>query len=415
MDDFLFLLKKCILDIGRRQMLPWLPFPMKLEDDEVHLRETMAWLARALEHGRGGVSSHYSPVHRRWLPPFPETTGYIIPTFYAYAHRVDSPDYMQAANRMADWLGDVQLPDGACMQGLYEPEKGPNAPIVFNTGQNVFGFLQAYRETGRARYLENALRAGDFLTHCVDDLGIWNAYLHNGIPHTYNTRTAWALLELYTISGRSRYRDVALANLDWVLEQQTDNGWFRNANFKPQELPNTHGLAYTIRGLVEAYGCTGEQRYLNAAKKTADKFQRLFEIRKFLYTFWDDEWKNHGKYFPGMKGAHICVTGNIQLALVWMRLFEYTGDATYVSSAFKMLDFVKTLQDVTTRHEGVRGGVPGAFPFSGSYSALKYPNWAAKFFADALMLKMDLQNDWRVLRIRPHQFQMEHVPEWETP
>ena len=34
---------------------------------------------------------------------------------------------------------------------------------------------------------------------------------------------------------------------------------------------------------------------------------------------------------------------------------------------------------------GIRGGVKGSDPVWGSYLWLRYPNWAAKFGADALM------------------------------
>ena len=35
----------------------------------------------------------------------------------------------------------------------------------------------------------------------------------------------------------------------------------------------------------------------------------------------------------------------------------------------------------------IRGGIAGAYPIWGGYERLGYPNWAAKFFADALMLQ----------------------------
>ena len=65
--------------------------------------------------------------------------------------------------------------------------------------------------------------------------------------------------------------------------------------------------------------------------------------------------------------------------------------------------YVKTLQDLTTSHEGVRGGVPGAFPIYGSYASLKFPNWAAKFLADALMLKASLMQDPRITNPTPRE------------
>ena len=398
MNDLFYLIGRSIRDAVDREKLAYVPFPMKREGDGDHLRQTIQWLVRAAENGEGGVSSHYSLLHSRWLPPFPETTGYIIPTLFDYAQHSGEASYADLALRLTDWLTDVQLESGACMQGTYDRRKGKNPPLIFNTGQNIFGWLRAYAESSNDAYLSSACRAGDFLTRNVDERGCWNQALHHGIPHTYNARSAWALLELYEVTGNARYEEVARANLDWVVAQQTENGWFRNANFKPGELPNTHGLAYTIRGLLESYSLTEEASYLAAARRTADRFQRLFEIRKNLYIFWDANWKNHGKYVPKMRGRHVCVTGNVQLALVWMRLFELVAESTYVSSAFKMIDFVKTLQDLSTSHEGVRGGVPGAFPIFGSYSSVKFPNWAAKFFADALMMKLRLMQDSRITK-----------------
>jgi len=37
----------------------------------------------------------------------------------------------------------------------------------------------------------------------------------------------------------------------------------------------------------------------------------------------------------------------------------------------------------------VRGGMPGSNPRSGGYMKHRYPNWAAKFFMDALMLQLE--------------------------
>jgi hypothetical protein len=111
-----------------------------------------------------------------------------------------------------------------------------------------------------------------------------------------------------------------------------------------------------------------------------------------LYAFWDCEWQNHGKHFRRTKGKFICLTGNIQMAIIWMRLYEEIGHSRYLSAAFRMLDHMKALQDINTKKEGIVGGVKGSFPIYGSYAMLKYPNWAAKFFADALMLKIKLTN-----------------------
>ena len=37
----------------------------------------------------------------------------------------------------------------------------------------------------------------------------------------------------------------------------------------------------------------------------------------------------------------------------------------------------------------IKGAIPGAFPIYGWYTPFCYPNWAAKFFVDSLLLEYD--------------------------
>ncbi len=366
-------------------------FPERPGHDRLHLDATMAWLDESVRNGRGGSASHYSLQHGRWLTPFPETTGYIIPTMYDYAHFSGQPRFAELATALTDWLISVQLENGACMRGGYDEARGKTEPIVFNTGQNLLGFVRAYQETGEQRLLDAARKAGDFLVASTDEAGVWDKNLLRGLQHTINTRCAWALLQLEALAPERDYARVAEANLRWAQTQQTENGWFRHGSSKPNVPPNTHFLAYTCRGLLESYRLTGEKSYLETARKTADRFLRLFAERPTLYAFWDANWNNRGKYLKWMPGRFVCLTGNAQMALVWMKLFEETGETTYRESAFRILDQLKALQVVQGKQPGVVGGVKGSFPVYGGYSPLKYPNWAAKFFADALMLKLKLQ------------------------
>ncbi|MEX0966094.1 MAG: beta-L-arabinofuranosidase domain-containing protein [Bacteroidia bacterium] len=391
--ELLFTIKEVAKDSLQRIKHKYLPFPMKIGQDELHLQKTMEWLWLSCENGQGGSASHYNLVNGKWLDPFPETTGYIIPTFFDYAEMYGEKRFYDRAIRLTDWLGEAQLDNGACMQGSWNRSKGKNKPIIFNTGQNIFGWLRTYQETREQKYLDMALKAGDFLCRSTGEDLIWNQHLHNNIPHTYNSRVSWSLLLLAEETGLQKYRDVALANLDWVVEQQLTNGWFQNCNFKPGEYPNTHGIAYTTRGLLESYLVSKDEKYLDAAQRTAHKLFRIFELRKYIRTFWDEKWRNHGKFLKSSKGPYICLTGNIQISIVWMKLYEITGDATYMNSAMKMLDFIKSLQYVDHPKKELNGGIKGSFPFYGRYSIIKMPNWAAKFFVDAMMLKIRLQDE----------------------
>src|ERR1051326_3321110 len=72
-------------------------------EDLIHWVAAIEWLLRAQEATRaGGFSAAYSFAHG-WMPAYPETTGYIIPTLWdAFAHGRDER-VRRAALDAADW------------------------------------------------------------------------------------------------------------------------------------------------------------------------------------------------------------------------------------------------------------------------------------------------------------------------
>ena len=59
-------------------------------------------------------------------------------------------------------------------------------------------------------------------------------------------------------------------------------------------------------------------------------------------------------------------------------------------NARRAIAFLKENQQLDNPDPIVRGAIAGSRPIWGRYSMFEFPNWAAKFFADALM--MDLAN-----------------------
>ena len=82
-----------------------------------------------------------------------------------------------------------------------------------------------------------------------------------------------------------------------------------------------------------------------------------------------------------------CVTGNSQMALNWLRLARETGERGLVENAQRANRFNMSIQDLTNADPALRGALKGSHPISGGYMTWRYPNWAAKFFMDALMLE----------------------------
>jgi hypothetical protein len=360
-------------------------FPERAPRD--HLRATMEWLCRAQDAtGSGGVSRCYSLVLRRsenrrgWTAAYPETTGYIIPTFYDYAGLTGDSGFRERALSMARWESDLQMPSGAVMGGV---QGFPASPAVFNTGQVLFGWARAYRESGDGRFLTSARRAADFLVAAQDPDGAWrrfgSIYALPGI-HLYDARTAWGLLEAAGVTEDSRHRDAARRNLEYVCSRQEASGWFPDCCLDDPKRPLLHTIAYTMEGLLEGGVLLDEPRFIGAARRAAEALRERQRRDGSLAGRFDATWRPSASWS--------CLTGNAQTALVWLRLDRISGGAEFGGAARRLLASVQSTQDLEAADPGIRGGVAGSYPRYGEYGPFEFLNWAAKFFADALLLEL---------------------------
>jgi len=340
---------------------------------EAHALAAEVWLQRAHDcSADDGVSYGYS-LRGGWRPSYRETSGYIAATFFALARHRGDPAYRERALRVCRWLLEVQNADGS----FSNPRFG-DAGIVFDTGQDLFGLLRAWEETGDAAFREGALRAAGWLVGIADEAGLWTRNEHLDTPHVYNTRTAWALLRANQIEYDAASERVARANLDWALEEQQPSGFFADCAFERGANPFTHTLAYTARGLLESGELLADERYLLGAQRCANATLVLLADDGFL----------PGEITPDGKPAasYSCLTGNCQFAVVWARLYDRTRQPMYRRAALRALDYVMRRQDIHSANPDVRGAIKGSQPIWGRHARLTFPNWATKFFVDAMML-----------------------------
>jgi hypothetical protein len=81
-----------------------------------------------------------------------------------------------------------------------------------------------------------------------------------------------------------------------------------------------------------------------------------------------------------------CLTGDAQMAVCWLRLYQHTGESFYRDAGRRALRFVASTQCLDGRWSPVQGAVAGSWPLPARYERWAYPNWAAKFFLDGLLL-----------------------------
>ncbi len=339
------------------------------------------WLFRAQdrsESGDGGVARHFD-ILLGWGSSYPETTGYIIPTLLDYARVFKNREARARARRMIDWLVSIQFSDGGFPGGV--AGSVPLRPVTFNTGQILLGLAAGVREFGNA-YLDHMVRAADWLMKTQDPDGCWRKYptpFATAGEKSYDTHVAWGLFEAARLQPGRGYGEAGMGNAYWAVTCQREDGWFEKCCLTDPSRPLTHTLGYALRGLLEAYRFSRDDRLLKACVKTADGLARMVRENGFLT----------GRFSPGFKPAvsWSCLTGSAQISCCWLILYGITGMDCYRDAALKVNRFLRRTLD-TAGPPDTRGALKGAFPVFGDYCRYQYPNWSTKFLIDALMLEL---------------------------
>jgi predicted SAM-dependent methyltransferase len=362
---------------------------LQVQPDLYHLCAAMKWIARShAATGEGASASPYYLAERRWGDSCPESTGYIIPTLLAFHRLTGEPAWYHFARVMGDWECNIQAPGGGAGEpfGVYIKR-----PRVFNTGQVMLGWIALYRATGDARYLDAAERAGTWVASLLDGEGRWTSFTHAG-PKVHKVRVAWALLELYGVTGKALYREAAERSVRWMLTQAYPNGWSACIGYANR--PWTHLIGYHLGGFLEVFRLNNadidyeriNSLLMAAAENIVVPYLRDFRtgvIKPYLGlpgTF-DPNWRSTDSWS--------CVTGNIQIEFFLRRMARFANEPSLIQAADVLLEDTKRLQFITeVEDDNAYGGLPGSHPLNGEYFPHAIPNRGVKFFADSLLQRL---------------------------
>ena len=311
---------------------------------------SLDWIGRAQDNSPnadGGVARHFSLVSG-WGRSYPETTGYIVPTMLEQARLLDRPDLSERARRMLDWFVEIQFPEGGFQGGLIGME--PKVPVTFNTGQILIGLAAGVAVFGDD-YRDAMNRASDWLAQSLDDDGCWRKHrtpFAKADDKAYETHVSWGLFDAARQAPDKGWGEAGLKQVQWALTKQQENGWMASCCLDDPSRPLTHTLGYALRGIIEAWLFSGDERYLLAARKLADGM--LGCVRKDGYL--------PGRLLPDWTPAvdWVCLTGAVQTAYCWLKLFQHTGHTPYREAALSVNRYVRR-SVALEGPDGTRGGV----------------------------------------------------------
>jgi hypothetical protein len=350
--------------------------------DEQRLLMALTWFRQTLLPG-GGSSAKYSMMFNKWFPSYPETTAFWINTLIYLKKNYPTVFNEVFQNRpiieeLTAWLINTQRKDGT-FPGSYGDFKN-QPPRVFNNGQIVLALVDYYNHYNDSNALKAAQLSADWILKVQDDDGAWRQFTLHQLSS--NTRTAWALIKLGQTLNENKYQNAGIRNIEYALQLQNQHDYFTENGFDENEIPTTHTIGYALRGIVGAAMELKKNTWIEAVERSYLHIVERTKSNGYLPGELDEDWKSDT--------AFCCLTGNCQLSVVGFLLTEQTGKQLYADTAIKLLQYVKERQ-LISQSPMIHGGISGSWPVNGGYCAYDIPNWAAKFFADALMFSMSGQ------------------------
>lgn len=285
----------------------------------------MDWFRQHMVPGQGII------VHTKQLVPYPEVTGYYIPTLYSWGEQ-------ELARTCTRWLLSIQLPEG-----VFPAPDG--VPYTFDTGQVMRGLCAALgdvdgAETGLRKacdwVLTQVATDGRLLTPSTEQ---WSD-IASDLIHVY---VLPPLQQAGKLFGVTEYEDAARFVLGYYKAQKALVPFNRLSHFH----------AYAMEALVEM----GE---LDLARQGMADVARRQRRDGAVPAYPDVDW--------------VCSTGMAQYALVWYRL----GDKARADRAIACLE----------RLQNASGGFYGSYGKGAKYIAGAEISWGVKYFLDAWLLKL---------------------------
>ena len=329
-----------------------------------------SFIKKSIDVNNGkGSSAYYSRVHhplKAWSKPYPETTGYLIPTLIQLEKQMDIKT-TNLVDSCMQWLAkEVQHKDGA-FPSLYADNTRPS---LFNSAQIALGF-EAYAQKSN-QYYDEELKLTNWLEDHIRKGGKGIHYKGDFVP-TYYSRVVWPALLLGIKHDNDMLQEASKKLLSELLKRIDKSYFPLQAGFQGN-IAFSHTLAYTVRGFMESALLLEDYSLLELCKHQIDAQIQILESNNYNFA---------GRYGPGWKGDYSfrCLTGEWQWIIIFLKAAKLFNEKTYLHVSSQLIGKMPNSNFLYPE-----GAVPGSWPSWGSYMRMKAPNWAAKFALDALLL-----------------------------
>lgn len=235
----------------------------------------------------GGFYAWYDRGKERYSFLYPETTGYAIELLVRLWRTTRKQLFLDRAIEAGDWLIRMQRKDGAFYCRYYPDDHGQGSQkcdrslYAFDAGICLSGLLDLYEATSEVRFLNAALKTGDWHFKLQNSDGSLVAG-YNGdtvIKDTHWSRTSschhlkniQAMLRLYRTTHTDHYLKSAAKLLSWGHKLQISSGRFTIHSESEETYSHAHcyateGMLFSSRLLNNVINITPTERAVRSAK-----------------------------------------------------------------------------------------------------------------------------------------------------
>jgi uncharacterized protein YyaL (SSP411 family) len=307
------------------------------------LAETADYLSNTVIDEQGISRCDYNLTEGEWYPYEPAWhTGQAIYALTDAYRLTGQSSYLETARKAGDWWISLEIKDHPKLKGMLNAIHGDHAGqvIVFATvSDGTAGLFKLHEATGEAKYAEVPTRAGDWMLKnmclleegvCYDNVDpetgevlsenspFWPDKEEQGLWDVARPNNEGSLfLDMYQYTGREEYRDAFVALCESLVRTQGSEGLWMDFMPNNKEDGSVHprfNLWYA-ESLLEGYDLTGDERYLEAARKTAAAYARFQKSNGTIY------YRNYVD--GGVNRNSICGSAVAFAGIIWLRLESY--------------------------------------------------------------------------------------------
>ena len=227
-------------------------------------------ISSGIQSGEGGFYAWLDLQNKSYSYLYSEITGYGITSLLFLYKIFGEKATLDKAEQAADWIISKSIHScGGVKTRLYEDNKKVDKRYCFtgerifsfDTGIVLYGIINLYKLTRKAKYLQISESLADFLIdkmHQQDGTlsPIYDAKIGETIESEdkwsnqqsgFHAKVSMGLVDLYGIKRNDKYRDVAVKLCEYAVTTQEESGRFITDN--TDKTTHLHPHCYAAEGL----------------------------------------------------------------------------------------------------------------------------------------------------------------------